>query len=224
MVSQFVKHSASVGVVVGLFMFSLPIVPADARGRLFRRSGFVNERSYRDCTADLLRTGLSPEQTAAGCSEALYPRDLGRCVTRISRGQENFALNALFACRQVRRPVELATCFVEIRDELDDTTATDVLDNCRRSLLPARYSDCVVGISRQTELASTVVLNACISGADYPREFAPTLLPVGAPAIETSPSTAPPAATPPVESPSPGPEASPQTTTPEASPQPSPSP
>jgi hypothetical protein len=207
MAKQFVKHSASIGVVVGLLTIALPITPTSA-STYVRRSGFVSERSYRECAADLLQSGLSPEVAATGCSEALSPRELGRCVTRISREQDGFAQNAFTACRQVRRPVELSTCFVLIRNELEDTTAANVLDNCRRSLLPDRYSDCVLGISRATDLASTTVLNACISGADYPRDFGSILIPAGA--IDNAPADVPPAETPPVESPAP--EAAPQST------------
>jgi hypothetical protein len=175
-------------VIIGFATISFPFAPASARN------------VYESCATNLLTVGIAKEDTAIACSEALYPQDVGRCVVKISHESNITALDALAACRRVRRPTELASCVNEIRSEIKDSATVEVLDNCRRSLLPTRFSSCVVGISRRTALTATPVMNICISGSDTPRDFGPTFIPVGASVTPTS-SEVPSSETAPAETP-----------------------
>ena len=182
------QRSLALGVIAGFTAISFPIAPASARN------------DYESCATNLLKVGISKEDTAIACSEALYPQDVGSCVSRISSEPNITALDVLAACRRVRRPIELASCVNEIRREIQDSAIAEVLDNCRRSLLPTRFSSCVVGIRRRTDIVATPLMNICISGSDIPRDFGPTFIPVGtstappsteAPNSESTPAEAP---------------------------------
>lgn len=168
------QRSLVLGVIAGFAAISFPIAPASARN------------DYESCATNLLKAGISKEDTAIACSEALHPQDVGSCVVRISSEPNITALDVLAACRRVRRPIELSSCVNQIRREIKDAATAEVLDNCRRSLLPTRFSSCVVGISRRTDIVATPLMNICISGSDIPRDFGPTFIPVGALAEPTS--------------------------------------
>lgn len=136
-------------------------------------------RDYRECASDLLRLQISPAEADAACARAFKPSDFAQCVVRISRDQAVPATTAVSACRQVRRPVELGSCYVDIRNQLkDNVAATDVLNSCRRSLLPARYANCVVGVSRaDQQLTAPRSLEVCLDAADLPQDLDPTFIP-----------------------------------------------
>ena len=158
-----VRGLASLSVVAGLFAVMLPM-----------RAIAAND--YERCTTDLLGSKISSDEAASACSRAFFPRDLSSCVSQLS--VNSFAAaDALTACRQVRRPQDLATCVVNIRHQISDSTATEVLDSCRRSLLPTRYSDCVVGLNKAAKVPSTKALDSCIDASYFPREVDPTFLP-----------------------------------------------
>ena len=158
-----VRGLASISVVVGLFAFVLPLPSIAAN-------------DYERCTTELLGAKISSEDAASACSRAFFPRDLSACVSQLS-GNSFVAADALTACRQVRRPTDMATCVVNIRRQITDSTATEVLDSCRRSLLPMRYSDCVVGLNKAAKVPSTKALDSCIDASYFPREVDPTFLP-----------------------------------------------
>ena len=52
-----------------------------------------------------------------------------------------------------------------------DEVALSTLDHCRRSLLPLRYSACVVGLSGQLTLEPQNAIATCIDAEDFPREI-----------------------------------------------------
>lgn len=197
-----VSTLASISVAAGLFAVVLPIPAA------------IAANDYERCTADLLGTKISSEEAASACSRAFFPRDLSACVSQLS-GNSFASTDALTACRQVRRPRDLATCAVDIRREISDSTAADVLDSCRRSLLPIRYSDCVVGLNKAAKVPSTKALDSCIDASYFPREVDPTFLPFtpsGGVSVtpqpgEVMPSMSPTTPTTPMTSPSPAPSA-----------------
>ncbi|MDB9312694.1 hypothetical protein PN462_06245 [Spirulina sp. CS-785/01] len=160
------------------------------------RNEFDSE-AFRACAEELLNTEIDEDQVAIACSEALEPKDLSFCVDEIDYFTTIDPLYALFACFRVRRPIELANCVVdihydvlvkEVRDEntrinninedftnaeqkaLDPISLT-TLDHCRRSLLPERFSACVVGLTQEIPLSSERALDTCIRADDFPREI-----------------------------------------------------
>ncbi len=136
----------------------------------------INRRvgaDYRVCAGELLDRGITAEQVAIACSQALVPPDLSLCVGKISRLTPVTASDALSACNRVRRPVEMSTCVVDIFNRTTGSTpsvitssANTILDNCRRSLLPLKFSDCVIGLSQQINFSSDVALRSCIAAEE----------------------------------------------------------
>jgi hypothetical protein len=181
------RMAALVGVMMGL----LSTAPAIAVG--FPAIPAKDSRDdYRRCIAQLTQLKLSPEDSLAACGQALTPEYVATCTMKVSsRGYEPAI--ALAACRQVKRPEDMAHCVVDIRNDLKALDATSVLDNCRRSLLPIRYSDCVIGMSRASAAIAPTALSTCIDTQYLPREVDATFIPYGAtPTAPTVPEVAPP--------------------------------
>lgn len=171
---------------------------------IFIRPG-VDEADYDSCARDLVRGKVTTAVAADACAKAIRPRDLGICVERIARNNIS-GDDALSVCRQVRRPVEAANCVTEIARRAPSTATVNVLDGCRRSLLPERFSRCVVDLSRELRLATDQSIANCIDATDRSRDLLPTVLPGS--------TTTPPITTPPSGSSTPAPPVSPGQTTP----------
>jgi hypothetical protein len=100
-------------------------------------------------------------------------------VGRIGDDTGIAAAAALDGCRRARRPIDLASCVVNINDGAsDETAALTVLDYCRRSLLPLRFSACVTGVRGEDTLSTTEVLDSCIAASSRPRELLPSFVPI----------------------------------------------
>jgi hypothetical protein len=127
---------------------------------------------YESCVERLLGTGVSQSDAAASCASALDPDDLADCVTTISDGTTIASTEALSSCRRVRRPDDMASCVVTIEGDLQDAVPLDVLDTCRRSLIPSRYSECVVGLNAAGDISPEIALRSCVA-ADYNRPVEP---------------------------------------------------
>ena len=173
---------------------------------------------YQSCSASLTEVKLDRLSVAQGCAEALHPQDVGTCVVRIVNNQsvnnKIVNLDALDACRRVRRPLELATCVTMIHQStetmpLSNDASKTVLDSCRKSLLPERYGRCVVGF-RNNPLQKTIVdvamtdrtkeldgLNTCLDATDYRKDI--KLIPLSE--VITPASPAPTMTNPPYTSP-----------------------
>lgn len=163
--SSIFQLCASQLAIASLFALAIPNRPAIAL------------TEYQVCAYELLRADISPERTAIACSEALVPKDLSRCVLRISYQTPTISNEALTACTRVRRPLELASCTVDINTKTQGAEAIKVLDYCRRSLLPVSFSECVIGLSRQIDASTPKALDTCIAADDFPRELSPTFAP-----------------------------------------------
>jgi len=169
-------------IATGLSVGLLPTAPA---GAFFDFGSYdVDERDYATCADNLLGKGISEPTAASACARALYPLDLSRCVDRIDSNNTLAATEVLSACQRVRRPLELATCYNEIETGDAAAARSDVLDHCRRSLLPERFSSCVVGLRRETTLSTASAMTTCIDAGDtldagdVPSSNPPTLTPL----------------------------------------------
>lgn len=215
----------AVGLVpAGLLVFS---VPQEAK---------ADWNPFEICAEELLSTEvISPEQAAFACAEALEPKDLSFCVIKINSFTPVDAVSALQACFRDRRPLELATCTVNITEEFDfsdrvarkdnealvaqvtegtpglimtpdalDSTpiqpeiletidepnidgipdvlrsnqrplSTEIatLEYCRLSVLPIRYSECVIGLGRQMDFPVGRLLETCIEAETFPPSLFP---------------------------------------------------
>jgi hypothetical protein len=88
----------------------------------------------------------------------------------------------------------------------DGAVASDVLDRCRRSLLPARFSECVVGLVAEISASTGSAMESCIAATDPEQDRLPPA-PATAP-IEPEPALPVPS-TPIVPDPVPSPAPSP---------------
>lgn len=177
--SPFMRLMALPLTVAGLVALSLP---AGSVTREYRSTPLGDRpRDYESCVRTLSGLQLAETEVAAACAAALYPRSLGECVSRISGDTAIAATDALSTCRRVRRPNDLATCVVDIsRGSSEETVLTNVLDNCRRSLLPVRFSSCVTGLRGGVPALSTdQAMTNCIASSDRPRDFLPSFIPSG---------------------------------------------
>lgn len=149
---------------LGLFITALPILPASAITIRFPRT----KNDYRACSVELMGVGLTADAAASACAGALHPRDISKCVVQINRKTNIAGVEALASCQRVRRPKELATCVVDIntKSRAQTTTPLLVLDQCRRSLLPEQFSECVVGLSRQVDFSVDRLMTTCLDSRD----------------------------------------------------------
>jgi hypothetical protein len=164
---------------------------------------------YNVCTVSLNKATIEKNLAAASCAAVLHPDDMGSCVETVAAKKIESGL-ALSACRSVRRPLDLATCVTVIHKQDASAVLTDVLESCRRSLLPDRFGECVVGLNgKPLQVATREGLGTCIDASDRPtdiellRSFEPSgTIPVIRPTSPTtnSPATNP-TATPPVTTP-----------------------
>ena len=137
----------------------------------------ASTNDFQFCADYLRRASISPELISQACSEALSPKELAKCAIRINVQTPTPANDALTACLRVRRPQDLATCAVDIGKSTRSKEALAVLDYCRRSLLPVRFSQCVIGLTREIDYSIPTALNACITAEDFPRNLTPAIAP-----------------------------------------------
>lgn len=143
---------------------ALPTEPASAITMRFPRS----KNPYRVCIQELIGAGVVADAASGACAGALHPRDISKCVVQINGKTNIAAADALSSCQRVRRPNELATCVVDINGKSRTQAAAPllVLDQCRRSLLPQQFSECVVGLSRQLDFPTDRLMTTCLNSRD----------------------------------------------------------
>ncbi|WP_374800265.1 hypothetical protein [Aerosakkonema funiforme] len=137
-------------------------------------AGAVTRNEFRRCASEMVRAAIPAAVAADACAASLYPEDLTRCVIGINQQTNIAAVDALSTCVTVRRPRDLATCVVNISNRTQNASPPDVLDNCRRSLLPVRFADCVVGLHGEVDISVSQVMRTCIDGSDRPQDFYPS--------------------------------------------------
>jgi hypothetical protein len=126
---------------------------------------------YNACTVSLDKATIKKEIAADACAEALHPDQVGTCVENIAAKKVDSTI-ALGACRSVRRPMELSTCVGDIHQQDKNATLTDVVEFCRRSLLPERYGNCVVGLNdKPLQVVTKEGLMTCIDASDRPTDI-----------------------------------------------------
>lgn len=142
------------------------------------------------CVSELTSNGVISDKAKSACAGALIPKQLSECVAMIRNGSPIEADPALQACYQVRRPVDLGNCLVDIQNTVlgsyippADTTASassnnlslSALNSCRESLLPGRHSECVIALSREnTSPSPQEAMDTCLAAEDFPRALFPT--------------------------------------------------
>ena len=160
------KFCAGQIAIASLVTMAIPSRPANA---------FTD---FQICTAQLIRYAtVSPGAASVACADALNPKDISRCVVTIAQISPTLNQEALFACTRVRRPVELGRCVFDITNRSRGTEAPRIIEYCRRSLLPERFSQCVTGISREVDAGLPRALDSCLAAEDFPRNLSPNFAP-----------------------------------------------
>ncbi|MBR8828588.1 MAG: hypothetical protein DSM107014_11935 [Gomphosphaeria aponina SAG 52.96 = DSM 107014] len=160
---------------------ALASLPAALMAMIMPHSPAVAGNGFETCVSQLYNTGIGADQAAGACADALIPRELSACVRNIQGNTQVNGETALEACLRTRRPVELAQCVRDINRILPkEESASDepvllAVDTCRRSILPQRHAQCVVGLSRELQQLSPVdAMATCISAEDFPRDLFPS--------------------------------------------------
>lgn len=154
-------------VIAGLLAVALPLVA--------QRPAEANE--FANCASALVDSGIEPSLAAAACGSALRPEQVSACVERVVEVTDVGAVEALSACSRDRRPQEVGTCVADIHNALTVGNSAEVLERCQLSVLPERYSACVVGLADGAGLAIDESLNQCINAGYRPADVAPTFVP-----------------------------------------------
>lgn len=170
-------HSPARGKTIAIKHLVIAALPLVFSVMPLANPAIAAKNKYAQCAGALMKLNLSPQQVAQSCSRSLYPENLASCVVDIAGGTDILAEDALKTCRRVRRPLELATCVVDISNVGTAGDAPAILDHCRRSLLPASFSQCVLGLVNQTDLGAPAALRYCIDGSDRDRNLNLSWLP-----------------------------------------------
>ncbi len=168
--------------VAGLVAITFPTPPAAAY------------TDFQICAAQLVSYASVPaEKASVACANALKPADYSRCVVTMSLRTPAITNDALAACTRVRRPIDLSTCVVDITNRSRDSQVPSVLEYCRRSLQPIRFSECVNSLTREVDSATSKALDTCIAAEDYPRQLFPNFAPPPSsqPTLPTVPNVMP---------------------------------
>ena len=140
------------------------------------------------CISELVNNGVSSANAQTGCAGALIPKQLSQCVAMIHGNTGIDGEAALRSCFQVRWPVDLGNCVVDIQNSVlknyssaDEKTANAsnslaiaAMNSCQASLAPGRHSECVIAVSRNapsTGLQNS--LDTCLAAEDFPRDLFP---------------------------------------------------
>jgi hypothetical protein len=73
---------------------------------------------FDTCLSEIVNSGVTVEQANTACADALIPKELSYCVQKISNNTKVKAEDALKNCYQVRRPVDMANCVVDINNTI----------------------------------------------------------------------------------------------------------
>jgi hypothetical protein len=136
-----------------------------------------SQENYELCASQLLMHDLDEETIALACATAFEPTDLAACVSEIDNATEISAADAIDACREVRRPLELSNCTVRIDAAFMPDEPLKVLDSCRRSLLPVEFANCTVGINNHIVMDVDTAMATCLDASDRVRDAFPTFIP-----------------------------------------------
>lgn len=138
------------------------------------------------CVTEMTRRGVDDQAAAAGCSQALIPKEMSQCVAIITDNTKIPGNTALQSCFQVRRPVDLGNCVADLQRGVvsgyvapkSEGEAPDLslsaLNTCRQSLLPGRHSECVIALSRDVkDFNPQKAMDTCLAAEDFPRDLFP---------------------------------------------------
>ncbi len=157
----------------------------------------LNPRDLSYCVQTITsRSEIKAEDALQNCYRVRRPVDLAQCVTEINNTILQPKLNK--ASQKTTTSQNTATStententansdnMITYPDSPDNENSTIsesetkptesplmvALNTCRTSLLPARHSQCVVGLSRSSDsIAPVKAMETCLSAEDFPRDL-----------------------------------------------------
>jgi hypothetical protein len=165
----------TVGVASLLLVSPLAIGVTPAQANWFKSKPVEN--GYKLCGMRLDKAGIGKDVAADACAAVLHPEDLGTCVADLTP-LKLAATAALAACQRVRRPLELRTCVQDVQRQDANAVLPNVLEACRRSLLPERYGKCVVGLNQSVATPTAMGLATCLDASDRPIDIQSGFVPI----------------------------------------------
>lgn len=170
---------------VSLLILEVPLLPVVA--------GSADWNQFDVCVTEIAQYEVTQDKVALACSDALIPKELSQCVTMIRRATPIKGDDALDACYQVRRPIDLGHCVADIYNAipnlssiptengsttLEEPPLLTLLTSCRASLRPGYYSECVIAVNRDlSDMTPIKALNKCLAAEDFPRALFPVYKP-----------------------------------------------
>lgn len=167
----------------------------------------LEPRELSSCVEEISDgTPVESRNALQKCFQVRRPLELSSCTVDIYQDETNFEVVEIEPIDDrpteteplETQPIEnqpVETRLVEVDRDLLIAYANLTLDYCRRSLLPKRYSECVVAVNRELpELPLPEALQICISAEAYPESLFPPSTPgdpVPLPPVETDPSPDP---------------------------------
>lgn len=130
-------------------------------------------------------TDIPADSALQNCYRVRRPVDLGNCVVNINRNSiVNYSNSASQSQANTENTTKTDTETVTTETTTNEANTTSVNQNspvmlalttCRESLLPARHSECVIGLSRTPQRTSpTQAMETCLKAEDFPRNLYPS--------------------------------------------------
>ena len=138
----------------------------------------LSPRDLSSCVQTITsNSAIKVEDALQNCFRVRRPVDLAQCVVNIN--DQILQSYANKASQKSNTPENTDTS----SDNQDNMEMTDsssplmlALETCRASLLPARHSECVIGLSRSSNnsISPVKAMETCISAEDFPRDLFPS--------------------------------------------------
>ena len=84
---------------------------------IFPSASQAQNNQFDTCLRELTTSGVPIKEAQTGCANALVPTALSNCVNNITTNTEIKSIDALKSCYQVRRPIDMGNCVVNINRE-----------------------------------------------------------------------------------------------------------
>jgi len=125
-------------------------------------------------------TPVDARSALRSCFRVRRPLELASCVTDITEELQNYdRVGVTFEVEETTGIVEFSGIGLPVNTpSVEETIASQAiatLNHCRRSLLPLRYAECTIGLSREIDFSPAKALETCLDAEDFPPSLFPRL-------------------------------------------------
>lgn len=134
-------------------------------------------KDLSSCVSHITRnTDITGIDALQNCYRVRRPIDMGDCVVSINK--RSIAGYTQQSNKSQTEAENTGTDSMGVSTSMSDNQESLVmlaLTTCRESLLPARHSECVIGLSRTPQQTSpTEAMETCLKAEDFPRDLFPS--------------------------------------------------